>query len=882
LNQSLGYKDEELSIVSNRLRDSQSRVTDQDALITELRQNLISEQESHESQRAIAVDLERKISMLATENENQLRISQDLICELETSREAHECLDTEYKLDLDYISQLKSENDHLGHELDSKTHELSLRINEVTRFTAMNGDLRTENQNLYQKHRDSEANCQKSKSELAGLSLTAKKREFENSQLEDVSRNQKSEIERLRGELVEFSALRNSLHDASHKLKSQDSEFHKLQSESINMRSTIIELDNKAGGLKESIQEMRDCEDRLRTENQELTTRSQNFEAKNLEFKMKVQELEHKLCNRNYDVEILEGSVRDLRGELTGKNEDFIINSNIVETLKQSENNLRSIIRHQEEDLEGLNRNLAISESNLAGERRKNEISDDKLDECLNKLDKLSCELDQLSLEKCEVESYYQTLSIEKTGLESLKKKLEFDLSSTRKDLEYEYGMTQDLTDQISSLSHSNLTLDSALATAQRDQSTFKTTILNLETEIHQTSLTLKSQSTELESRNSTILILRQENEEHCLELSQTEHELTTLTHEFEIFQNKLKQKEAENESAIIMNTDLNTEIDRVSKIYLELKDSYESLLETSLESKRDIDTLNCLVADLKKENCRLDDVITENKLNSERVNRTNDELRKSNERLLTDLGCLRKEIENLVFASDEKKRNLENLRREFENRERELERLNASFSSLRIECDSLRSECDSLRGDYEKSLRLNKTQHDDLESQKSKNNDLFCECNDARHTIRQLDAELIITRRTLEDTKCELLNQDSKRLGIEKNLSSLHAETENRESKMVQELRNLDTNVVKMKSELRLKDSEIEGLKSALAEQSDMVKDLSQNLETLRNDFQAKSSDLDHTERELEKYNKLNGALISEYQSVKEIHRIQENDFAR
>jgi chromosome segregation ATPase len=256
----------------------------------------------------------------------------------------------------------------LGHELDSKTHELSLRINEVTRFTAMNGDLRTENQNLYQKHRDSEANCQKSKSELAGLSLTAKKREFENSQLEDVSRNQKSEIERLRGELVEFSALRNSLHDASHKLKSQDSEFHKLQSESINMRSTIIELDNKAGGLKESIQEMRDCEDRLRTENQELT--------KNLEFKMKVQELEHKLCNRNYDVEILEGSVRDLRGELTGKNEDFIINSNIVETLKQSENNLRSIIRHQEEDLEGLNRNLAISESNLAGERRKNEISE--------------------------------------------------------------------------------------------------------------------------------------------------------------------------------------------------------------------------------------------------------------------------------------------------------------------------------------------------------------------------------------------------------------------------------------------------------------------------------------------------------------------------
>ena len=672
MSQTLGFKDEELLILTNRLRDSQTRVNDQEASLTDLRQTLNSEQESHEAQKSAAIELERKICMLVTENENQLRISQNLICELETSREAHECLNSEYKLELDYICQLKSENDHLGHELDSKTHELSLRINEVTRFTAMNGDLRGENQNLYQKHRDSEANCQKSKSEVGALNLAAKQREFENSQLEDVSRNQKTEIERLKSELVEFSVIRNSLHDASHKLKSQDSEFQKLQGESMNMRSTIIELDNQAGGLKGSIQEMRDLEHRLKTEIQELTGRSQNFEGKNVEFKMKVQELEHKLCNRNYDVEILEGSVRDLRGELKGKDEDYLINANIVETLKQSEGNLRSIIRHHEEDLDGLKRNLTISESNLAGERRKNEISDGKLDDYRKNLDKLSCELDQLSLEKCELESWYQTSSLEKTGLESLIKKLEFDLSSTLKDLEYEFGKTQDLTDQISRLSNSNLTLDAALATAQRDQSTSKTQILNLETVIHERDLTLKSQARELESRNSTITILRQENEEHCLQLSVTEHELSTLSHEFEIFNSRLRQKEADYESAMIMNGDLNSEIDRVSKIYLELKDSYDSLLETSLESKRDIDVLNCLVVELKKENCRLDDVITENKLNSERVNRTNDELRKSNERVMTDSLGLRKEIENLTFSSDEKKRNLENLKREFENRERE------------------------------------------------------------------------------------------------------------------------------------------------------------------------------------------------------------------
>lgn len=163
-------------------------------------------------------------------------------------------------------------------------------------------------------------------------------------------------------------------------------------------------------------------------------------------------------------------------------------------------------------------------------------------------------------------------------------------------------------------------------------------------------------------------------------------------------------------------------------------------------------------------------------------------------------------------MQSDEKKRNLENLRREIENRERDIERLNASGSALRGECESLRNECECLRGDYEKALRVNKTQHEDLETQKKKNNDLFSECNDAKHCIRTLEAELNITKRTLEDAKCELLNQDEKRCNLEKNLECLQAETTNRESQMVQELRELDINGTNMNASIRLKDSEIQG----------------------------------------------------------------------
>lgn len=64
--------------------------------------------------------------------------------------------------------------------------------------------------------------------------------------------------------------------------------------------------------------------------------------------------------------------------------------------------------------------------------------------------------------------------------------------------------------------------------------------------------------------------------------------------------------------------------------------------------------------------------------------------------------------------------------------------------------------------------------------------------------------------------------------------------------------------------------------------ERGTYIKDLSKTVESLRNDLDEKCSDLDHTEKELEKYNKLNGALISELHVLKENLRITENDLGK
>ncbi|KAF0919549.1 hypothetical protein E2562_029775 [Oryza meyeriana var. granulata] len=636
-----------------------------------------------------------------------------------------------------------------------------------------------------------------------------------------------------------------------------------IEKERDRLKISILDLENKKDDLSNQLQDtMEKCtflsfqlEKAQLAEKEVQTLLSETEKMKNENFMLSRENDNLKVCEQNLDTECSQLKVTIV--ETKAENNTLTEEKHLLESkIQLLEVNIDGLILEKE----GLMNNMNI-ERGAAAEEKERLVSENS--KCLDDLDKAQASVKELESTNGALNDKIAVIQKEKNALASELQQLEASFKNLGSDLEQELERISVMQKNNEDLELANSNLQNELATVQGQKNEVVASTVELGNKLEEQSQQISNLQEAIENLEAAksnmyneVTVLQGEKNAALLQVQQFEAYIKNLESELEQKQNQVLALQQANEELLEQNSSLERQLEEArgklqdeiivlqgekERVLDNLQQSNTSIknLEKELEKQREHNSILQLAnEDLHKSIANLEKEFEETKVSSHAEILA---LQEQKNKALSDLQQSEISIKNLRMELEQGREKISILHLSNEDMKNNNYRLNQQLeetrTSLHAELAALREEKDAAQLELQQSLASVRNLETVLEKQTENLSTLQQANDDLKKNNCTLTEQFEVIKIELQEVKMAHEERDATLTQLEKSEDSI---------------KNLESEMVRLKEELSIQMDNNTGLNKQLEEAILKVSNLNEELETVQAETASKINDMNTNTKDL------------------------------